>query len=186
MAPQEKKWDDSAERDLCMSMIYCNTESGKVRQNWPRIEEVMRGLGYTFTKDAMSQHYSKTIMKDFKTRHPDITATSLTETPSPASARKTKAAAAKSDGTSTPSRKRTKKTAAVVPKDEDGDDDTELDATPSKRAKKEEKATPVKKEEKAAPVKDEGEAADATTEAADDKKDKAFQDWAAKGPSEEE
>lgn len=115
-----------------------------------------------------SQHYSKTIMKDFKIRHPDITKTSLTktsptETPSPASVRKTKAAAGKANGASTPSKKRTKKSAAVVTKD-DEDDDTELDATPSKRVKKEEKATPVKKEEKATPAKDEEEAADATTE----------------------
>ncbi|KAK1245313.1 hypothetical protein MKX08_004942 [Trichoderma sp. CBMAI-0020] len=176
MAPQEKKWDDAAERDLCISMIYCNTESGKVRQNWPRIEEVMKGLGYAFTKDAMSQHYSKTIMKEFKARHPDITATSLTETPSPANARKTKAAAAKADGAaSTPSKKRAKKSAATVPKDEDGDDDTELDATPSKRAKKEDKATPTKKEEKVTPVKGEEEAADAITETADDEKERAFQ-----------
>lgn len=54
MAPQDKKWDDSAERDLCVTMIYCNNEANKGRQNWPRIEEVMKDLGYSFTKDAMS------------------------------------------------------------------------------------------------------------------------------------
>lgn len=89
-------------------------------------------------------------MKDFKGRHPSLNLTSLTEAPSPASARKPKAAAGKADAASTPSKKRTKKSAALVPKDQlddDGDDDTELDSTPCKRVKKEEKATPVKKEE---------------------------------------
>ncbi|KAL7922985.1 hypothetical protein ACQKWADRAFT_312514 [Trichoderma austrokoningii] len=179
MAPQDKKWDDAAERDLCMAMIFCNTESGRARQNWPRIEEVMKSLEYSFTRDAMSQHYSKTIMKDFKKRIPSLIATAPTDTPSPAKARKTKAAG---KGDATPSKKRAKKTAAVAPKD-DEDDDTEVDATPSKRVKKEDKATPVKKEEA---VKEE-EAADVdATETADDEKDKAFQDWAAKGLSDEE
>jgi hypothetical protein len=125
---------------------------------------VQAGTELTPLPKLHSQHYSKTIMKDFKARHPNITATSLTETPSPASARKTKAAAGKANGASTPSKKRTKKSAAVVSKD-DEEDDTELDATPSKRVKKEEKAAPVKKEEKATPAKDEEEAAETTTEA---------------------
>ncbi|KAL6910392.1 hypothetical protein GGI43DRAFT_378368 [Trichoderma evansii] len=174
MAPQDKKWDDAAERDLCMAMIFCNNEA-KVRHNWPRIEEVMKNMGYSFTKDAMSQHYSKTIMKDFRARHPSLTTTSAES--SPLSTRKPKAAAGKS-ATSTPTKKRTKKAAAQDAKDqlaEDGDD-AEYDSTPCKRVKKEEKATSVKKEE----------ATDATTETAANDNDQAFLDWAAKGPSNKE
>ncbi|KAH8131467.1 hypothetical protein FP744_10003652 [Trichoderma asperellum] len=174
MAPQDKKWDDSAERDLCVSMVYCNNE-GKGRTNWPRIEEVMNGLGYSFTKDAMSQHFSKTIMKEFKARHPSLPTSASSP---PLSARKPRAAAGKA-ATSTPSKKRTKKSATKDAKDQlsdGGDDDVDYDSTPCKRVKKEEKSAAVKKEE----------AADATAETAVDDDEQAFRDWAAKGPSEEE
>lgn len=54
MAPVEKKWDDSAERDLCVAIIQANQDGAKKTYNWPRVEEIMTTLGHTFTKDAMS------------------------------------------------------------------------------------------------------------------------------------
>jgi hypothetical protein len=57
MAPHDKKWDDSAERDLCVAIILGNQDNTKGRQNWPRIAEIMDGLGYSFSKDAMSYVY---------------------------------------------------------------------------------------------------------------------------------
>ncbi|KAK5997102.1 hypothetical protein PT974_02454 [Cladobotryum mycophilum] len=69
MAPQDKKWDDAAERDLCVAIIQGNQDGDRARYNWGKICEIMQGLGYAFTKDAMSQHFTKVIMKDFKNRH---------------------------------------------------------------------------------------------------------------------
>ncbi|RFU80945.1 hypothetical protein TARUN_1230 [Trichoderma arundinaceum] len=166
MAPQDKKWDDSAERDLCVAIILGNQELAKGRHNWPRISEIMTSLGYSFTKDAMSyvdyppqsplspanlhrtpkankpilqqknsQHFSKTILKEFRARH----SADATLESSPLSARKTKAAGK----AATPAKKRARKIALepalsktfVSPEDED--DDLDVDSTPSKRPKKE-------------------------------------------------
>ncbi|KAH0494337.1 hypothetical protein TgHK011_000959 [Trichoderma gracile] len=149
MAPQEKKWTDAAERDLCVAIIYGNPG----RYDWPRITTIMEGLGYTFTKDAMSQHLSKTILKDFKARCSDEVVAAAEATP-PASATKPKATPRKA--ASTP-RKRAKNgvkgQAAAADagdgndnNDDDVDDEMALDATPTKKLKKEDKV--VKKEEK--------------------------------------
>ncbi|EHK24471.1 uncharacterized protein TRIVIDRAFT_219926 [Trichoderma virens Gv29-8] len=164
MAPQEKKWDDAAERDLCVAIIQGNQEGTKVRYNWPRVEEIMTSLGHSFTRDAMSQHFSKTIMKEFHARHPKD---DTTETP-PASATKPKTPRK----TATPSKKRGKKGAkAQAPEvDDQTDDDLELDATPSKKVKKEDKSATLKKEE-----------ADTQSAAANDDNDKKFQSWVAEG-----
>ncbi|KAL6698926.1 hypothetical protein J3F84DRAFT_405857 [Trichoderma pleuroticola] len=139
MAPVEKKWDDSAERDLCVAIIMGNQDGTKARYNWPRVEEIMTGLGHAFTKDAMSQHFSKTILKEFRARHPegDITATPPASATKPKTPRKS----------ATPSKKRTKKgTKGQAPDAEDQEDD-DIEATPSKKAKKEDKAATLKKEE---------------------------------------
>ncbi|KAH6610226.1 hypothetical protein Trco_000246 [Trichoderma cornu-damae] len=144
MAPQDKKWDDSAERDLCVAIILGNQDPGKSRHNWPRIAEIMGSLGYSFTKDAMSQHFSKTIMRDFRARHDSAAAL---ESP-PLSAQKAKAAG---KAIITPSKKRTKKSTRgkdqLTDMDDDEDDDLDLEPTPSKRPKKEnDKGARVKKE----------------------------------------
>ncbi|KAJ4859083.1 hypothetical protein T069G_07350 [Trichoderma breve] len=137
MAPAEKKWDDSAERDLCVAIIYANQDGAKKSYNWPRVEEIMTSLGHTFTKDAMSQHFSKTILKEFRARHPegDTTATPPASATKPKTPRKS----------ATPSKKRTKKVAKGQDTEDQEDDD--LEATPSKKAKKEDKTATLKKEE---------------------------------------
>lgn len=50
----DKKWDISAERDLCLAIILGNAETEKPRHNWPRVHSFMGELGYDFTKDAIS------------------------------------------------------------------------------------------------------------------------------------
>ncbi|KAL6809039.1 hypothetical protein GGI42DRAFT_350524 [Trichoderma sp. SZMC 28013] len=158
MAPLEKKWDDSAERDLCVAIIMGNQDGTKTRYNWPRVEEIMNGLGHTFTKDAMSQHFSKTILKEFRARHPE---SDTTATP-PASATKPKTPRK----SATPSKKRTKKGAKGQDAEDQEDDD--LEATPSKKAKKEDKAATLKKEE-------------ADSQSGGDEDDEKFKAWAAEG-----
>ncbi|KAH0525329.1 hypothetical protein TsFJ059_007713 [Trichoderma semiorbis] len=137
MAPVEKKWDDAAERDLCVAIIQANQDGAKKTYNWPRVEEIMIRLGHTFTKDAMSQHFSKTILKDFRARHPegDTTATPPASATKPKTPRKS----------ATPSKKRTKK--AAKGQDTEDQEDDDLEATPSKKAKKEDKSATLKKEE---------------------------------------
>ncbi|KAM3457983.1 hypothetical protein MY3296_000633 [Beauveria thailandica] len=66
-----KRWDGNAERDLCLAMILGGTESDKFRPDWNTTHRMMNALGYDFTKDAMSQRWSKTILKEFKSRHSD-------------------------------------------------------------------------------------------------------------------
>ncbi|KAL7795248.1 hypothetical protein V8C37DRAFT_48323 [Trichoderma ceciliae] len=147
MAPQDKKWDDSAERDLCVAIILGNQELAKGRHNWPRISEIMNSLGYSFSKDAMSQHFTKTIMREFRARH---TTAGATDSP-PLSARKSKAAGK----ATTPSKKRTKKSTLeasgakglLTDIGDEEDDDFEFNSTPSKRVKKEDKGMALKREE---------------------------------------
>ncbi|KAM3504560.1 hypothetical protein MY10362_003478 [Beauveria mimosiformis] len=66
-----KKWDGNAERDLCLAMMLGGTESDKFRPDWNSTHKMMNDLGYNFTKDAINQRWSKTILKEFKSRHPD-------------------------------------------------------------------------------------------------------------------
>ncbi|KAK4070090.1 uncharacterized protein Triagg1_6511 [Trichoderma aggressivum f. europaeum] len=159
MAPLEKKWDDSAERDLCVAIIMGSQDGTKRSYNWPRVEEIMTSLGHAFTKDAMSQHFSKTILKEFRARHPegDITATPPASATKPKTPRKS----------ATPSKKRTKKAAKGQVPDEDQEDD-DLEATPSKKAKKEDKAATMKKEEP-------------DSQSGGDEDDEKFKAWAAEG-----
>ncbi|CEI69795.1 unnamed protein product [Fusarium venenatum] len=83
MPPAEKKWDANAERDLCVAIIMGAQDGERMRYNWPKVHSSMESLGYSFTKDAISQHFSKSIMRDFKGRHGD---TSTSNSPAPATA----------------------------------------------------------------------------------------------------
>ncbi|KAL6891524.1 hypothetical protein HDV57DRAFT_513906 [Trichoderma longibrachiatum] len=174
MAPQEKKWTDAAERDLCVSIIY----SHQSRYDWSRVTTIMEGLGYTFTKDAMTQHLSKSILRAFKDRCTDEVIAAAEATP-PASATKPKATPRK--GAASTPRKRTKNgvkgQAAADAGDNNNDevdDEMALDATPTKKLKKEDK---VKKEEKEKVKKEEAPAtptaAAADQSAASDGEEKA-------------
>ncbi|KAL6860283.1 hypothetical protein ACO1O0_004310 [Amphichorda felina] len=75
MPGKDKKWGPSEERDLAMAVILAQ-QGEKVKYDWPRVHEYMTEWGYSFTRDAMSQHWTKRIMKDFKQRH----GTALTKT----------------------------------------------------------------------------------------------------------
>ncbi|KZZ98451.1 hypothetical protein AAL_02969 [Moelleriella libera RCEF 2490] len=55
--PPAKKWDLSAERDLCMAVIMTGGSTSSYK--WPEIHEIMTELGHAFTRDAIS----------FKARH---------------------------------------------------------------------------------------------------------------------
>ncbi|KAM4059915.1 hypothetical protein HRG_002466 [Hirsutella rhossiliensis] len=144
MGRGEKKWDATAERDLCIAVIMASQE-GRVTYNWPKTHAIMDSIGHAFTKDAMSQHFTKRILKDFKTRHGDIIG-SAPSTPKKASATPAKRKA--------PAAKAAKKLAEAKPDDDDdadGDsDDVKLAATPSKRVKIEKQQTPTIKKEKQA------------------------------------
>ncbi|OAQ99878.1 hypothetical protein LLEC1_03658, partial [Akanthomyces lecanii] len=73
-----KKWTPDAERDLCLAMLMSN---GGVSPDWNATHGMMTAMGYEFTKDAMNQRWSKTLMKDFKARHKDIDFASPKKTP---------------------------------------------------------------------------------------------------------
>ncbi|KAH7192330.1 uncharacterized protein B0J16DRAFT_411060 [Fusarium flagelliforme] len=84
MPPAEKKWDANAERDLCVAIIMGAQDGERMRYNWPKVHSSMEALGYGFTKDAISQHFSKTIMREFKNRHGEPSANdSPAPTPTP-------------------------------------------------------------------------------------------------------
>ncbi|PFH60021.1 hypothetical protein XA68_11542 [Ophiocordyceps unilateralis] len=78
MGNGEKKWDATAERDLCTALMMSAQEGGRSNANWSKVCIMMESLGHGFTKEAMSQHYSKVILKDFKSRTGHL---SLPETP---------------------------------------------------------------------------------------------------------
>ncbi|KAG6004113.1 hypothetical protein E4U21_001384 [Claviceps maximensis] len=64
--PPSKKWEMTAELDLCMAIII--TGGSTAASKWLDIHTVMRQLGYDFTKDALSQHYTKKILRAFRPR----------------------------------------------------------------------------------------------------------------------
>ncbi|KAH7321166.1 hypothetical protein B0I35DRAFT_510917 [Stachybotrys elegans] len=125
MPGPEKKWDAAAERDLCVALITCGQEGERVRYNWPKVHEFMQEHGYGFSKDAMSQHFTKVILKDFKARHG-----STASGPSTPSASKSTPRARK---TTTPaSKKRSAFKSEPLVDMEDDDDDME---TPTKKSR---------------------------------------------------
>lgn len=65
--PVSKKWDTAAELDLCMAVII--TGGSSTSYKWPEIHAIMHQLGHTFTKDAISQHFTKAILRGFRARH---------------------------------------------------------------------------------------------------------------------
>ncbi|KAI1010346.1 hypothetical protein LB503_005460 [Fusarium chuoi] len=95
MPPSEKKWDANAERDLCVAVIMGAQDGERMRFNWPKVHASMATLGYSFTKDAISQHFSKSIMRDFKGRHGDPANSTPTATPKKAATRRKRSTPAK-------------------------------------------------------------------------------------------
>ncbi|KAH7485799.1 hypothetical protein FOMA001_g4583 [Fusarium oxysporum f. sp. matthiolae] len=115
MPPSEKKWDANAERDLCVAVIMGAQDGERMRFNWPKVHASMATLGYSFTKDAISslslpthshihhvqiltsnsQHFSKSIMRDFKGRHGDPSTSTPTTTPKKATTRRKRSTLAK-------------------------------------------------------------------------------------------
>ncbi|KAF4971384.1 hypothetical protein FZEAL_9866 [Fusarium zealandicum] len=144
MPGPEKKWDATVERDLCVAIIMGAQDGDRMRYNWPKVHGSMETLGYSFSKDAISyvflllmapcqsfastnrrqnrQHFSKTIMKEFRARHGDTFAVG---SPSPAPKKAT-------PRKRTPSVKKSKK---KVDSEEDDDDDDDA-AAESPLAKK--------------------------------------------------
>ncbi|KAJ4262666.1 hypothetical protein NW757_000918 [Fusarium falciforme] len=124
MPPAEKKWDANAERDLCVAVIMGAQDGDRMRYNWPKVHSAMEALGYSFTKDAISQHFSKSIMRDFKARHGETTngsASTPNSVPKKASRKR-----------ATPAKGRKKKAAS----EEDDDDETNDPFVDSPLAKK--------------------------------------------------
>ncbi|KAF7559718.1 hypothetical protein G7046_g4428 [Stylonectria norvegica] len=123
MPGPEKKWDIVAERDLCVAIILGNQDGDRARHNWPNVHNVMDKLGYHFTKDAISQHYTKVIMKDFKGRHGgDIVKGSRAGTPVETPTGTPRKA------TATPRKRTPAKRSKIVDQLESEDEDEEPDA----------------------------------------------------------
>ncbi|KAM5351968.1 hypothetical protein ACJ41O_004691 [Fusarium nematophilum] len=119
MPPAEKKWDANAERDLCVAVIMGAQDGDRIRYNWPKVHGAMETLGYSFTKDAISQHFSKTIMRDFKARHGEFSSSSNSPAPSTKKASATRKR-------STPGKGRTKKVKSSDDEDEDSGSESPL------------------------------------------------------------
>ncbi|PHH65165.1 hypothetical protein CDD81_3296 [Ophiocordyceps australis] len=67
MTGELKRWDAAAQRDLCIA-VFLATQDGRITYNWGKTHAIMSERGYTFTKDAISQHFTKIILKDYKNR----------------------------------------------------------------------------------------------------------------------
>ncbi|KAJ4409964.1 hypothetical protein N0V82_009366 [Gnomoniopsis sp. IMI 355080] len=114
------KWDDAAVKDLTMAVLMsANNGDLNISANWDKVTETMASWGYNFSKSAMSQHWSKKIVKQFKERHSNVKG-SDNGTASPKTPAKT-ASPRKRATPKTPGTGRGKKRAAVDA-DDDGDD----------------------------------------------------------------
>ncbi|RGP64146.1 hypothetical protein FSPOR_8164 [Fusarium sporotrichioides] len=127
MPPAEKKWDANAERDLCVAIIMGAQDGERMRYNWPKVHSSMESLGYSFTKEAISQHFSKSIMRDFKGRHEDASAGN---SPAPATTPTSKKTPRKR---ATPAKGRKKK----VEVEDDDEDEVAVESPLSKKMKRE-------------------------------------------------
>ncbi|KPM37197.1 hypothetical protein AK830_g9353 [Neonectria ditissima] len=128
MPAPDKKWSPNAERDLCLAIILGGQEGERTRHNWPKVYDLMTNLGYSFTKDAISQHFTKTVMREFKARHGTV---SLGSSPAPTSKK-----------ASTPRKRATpgshsKSKVKIDLNNEEAEDDDEVYETPSKKVKRE-------------------------------------------------
>ncbi|KAF3765959.1 hypothetical protein M406DRAFT_351250 [Cryphonectria parasitica EP155] len=66
------KWTDAAIKDLTFAILMSTNSGGiNVNANWDKVTETMNAWGYNFTKSAMSQHWTKRVLKEFRERHPD-------------------------------------------------------------------------------------------------------------------
>ncbi|KUI73839.1 hypothetical protein VM1G_09262 [Cytospora mali] len=66
------KWNDSSVKDLTFAVLMsANDGSVNVKANWDKVELFMKAWGYDFTKGAMSQQWTKKVLKEFRQRHPD-------------------------------------------------------------------------------------------------------------------
>ncbi|KAJ6441955.1 C-myc promoter-binding protein [Purpureocillium lavendulum] len=172
MAVGEKKWDAAAERDLCVAIIMGNQE-GRTNYNWPKVHAFLTQLGYKFTKDAISQHFTKVVMKDFKQRHGDEPSKSGASTPKkPGTPRAASTPAKRKTPASAKSAKSFKSAEFISPEDDDDcddDDDSDVPLVQAKRVKTEQAA-------KSPCVKDEPVATRARSETVRPD-DAAFQAW---------
>ncbi|POR34160.1 Uncharacterized protein TPAR_05654 [Tolypocladium paradoxum] len=137
MPAGDKKWDMAAERDLSVAIILANNE-GKPSYNWPKVYSIMESIGYGFTKDAISQHFTKVVMKDFKARNGDVTKKGGSATSTP------------KKGNKTPTKRKATpaKSSKFVDIDEDEDDEDDLEGPTPKKAKadSEDESPSIKKE----------------------------------------
>ncbi|ROW06422.1 hypothetical protein VMCG_04429 [Cytospora schulzeri] len=66
------KWNDTSVKDLTFAVIMSSNDGNvNIKANWDRVEQLMQNWGYDFTKGAMSQQWTKKILKEFRQRHPD-------------------------------------------------------------------------------------------------------------------
>ncbi|KAH6955169.1 hypothetical protein HG530_015854 [Fusarium avenaceum] len=161
MPPAEKKWDANAERDLCVAIIIGSADGDRLRYNWPKVHSSMESLGYSFTKDAISQHFSKSIMRDFKGRHGDIPSNN-SPAPTPKKA--------------TPRKRVTPRKKKAASEEEDDDVDVSPAAKKMKRNKEEEEEDDDHKSSDINTAQNQRERS-ATATGADDK----FAKWLASG-----
>ncbi|KAF3799552.1 hypothetical protein GCG54_00002254 [Colletotrichum gloeosporioides] len=67
MAP--KAWTAEADLDAIFATVFQNVPNAPMGGiNWERAHQIMTGLGYKFSKDAISQRWSKVINKNAKQR----------------------------------------------------------------------------------------------------------------------
>ncbi|OLN91938.1 hypothetical protein CCHL11_01512 [Colletotrichum chlorophyti] len=61
-------WTAVAELHLALTVNSVGKGNTISKGDWTKIQETMASLGYTFTEGALSQRWSKSIMKDYKSR----------------------------------------------------------------------------------------------------------------------
>ncbi|GKT46951.1 uncharacterized protein ColSpa_07132 [Colletotrichum spaethianum] len=66
MAPNT--WTDQAEKDLIWAFIKASNGGKMPKADWNLVLEMMTAMGYSFTINALSQRWSKTIVKNYGQR----------------------------------------------------------------------------------------------------------------------
>ncbi|KAI6360126.1 hypothetical protein MCOR25_006833 [Pyricularia grisea] len=99
-----RAWNAEAERDLILAS-WAGTSTGPVRPDWPRTIEIMKAWGYDFSGEALKSRWSKTILKEFKSKQEIAIATIAGKAPAGLTKSPSKRKASASGSGDSPARK---------------------------------------------------------------------------------
>ncbi|KAI0134549.1 hypothetical protein BJ170DRAFT_204668 [Xylariales sp. AK1849] len=65
------KWNAETDLELVFAILTHNLKPNETpRIDWAKVQQMMQGWGHKSSKDAISQRWTKTVLKSFRASHP--------------------------------------------------------------------------------------------------------------------